>query len=137
MKIILVPHTPYKYRASVWAAAVGTDSPPQGLIITLQPGGRSIAVSDRSWRKLSYSEASGHNVFVQVITVRDLEPGRRYELTSHGGSRARISTLPSSLPEEGGRPLRFFWDPAFTREPTKRDNTEGPSSCSQRNRSRT
>ena len=55
MKIILVPHTPYKYRASVWAAAVGTDSPPQGLIITLQPGGRSIAVSDRSWRKLSYS----------------------------------------------------------------------------------
>ena len=113
MKIILVPHTPYKYRASVWAAAVGTDSPPQGLIITLQPEGRSIAVSDRSWRKLSYSEASGHNVFVQVITVRDLEPGRRYELTSHGGSRARISTLPSSLPEEGGRPFTVLLGSCF------------------------
>ncbi len=114
--MILVPHTIDHQKADLWIAATKTTTLPEDTSISLMPGGREIKVSKQNWRRVNVDGALKpelRDVFIQTVAIGNLQPNLTYEVSTKQGTRARFSTLPSSLPKEGERPFTVLLSSCF------------------------
>ncbi len=116
MKIILVPHAIEQQKANLWIAATDTTSKPEDGSISLTPGGREIKVPKENWRSVNVDGALNpalRNVFVQTVSISNLQPNTIYEVKTKEGTKAKFPTLPASLPDEGERPFTVLLSSCF------------------------
>ncbi len=117
MGIILVPHTIEQQEAKLWIAATAdTTSPPEDVSVFLLPGNKEIKLSKGNWRSVTAGGAlkpALRRVFIQTVTIPNLQPNTTYKVTTREGTRARFSTLSISLPQEGQRPFTVLLTSCF------------------------
>ncbi len=114
--MILVPHTIDHQKTDLWIAAIDTNSPPQNVSVLLMPGQRSIGLPRENWRSVTANEAlkpEHRRVFIQTVPITNLQSNTTYEVSTKEGTKARFSTLPSSLPQEGQRPFTVLLSSCF------------------------
>src|SRR3990172_2006624 len=116
MNMILVPHTIDHQKTDLWIAAIGATSPPEGSSVFLMPGEKEIKLSKGNWRTITADgtlKPTLRNVFIQTVTIPNLQPNTTYEVKTKEGTNARFSTLPASLPKEGERPFTVLLASCF------------------------
>ena len=101
---LLVPGRVLSDNAEVWLAAIDTDVPPVGLVLTV--GDRNWDVG--SWDRWASTEGR-HRLDYQRVFLDELEPGRGYPLRLSRNGRteatATVRTLPITLPTGEEKPF--------------------------------
>jgi hypothetical protein len=116
MRAILVPHKTEQQKVNLWIGVTESASPPIDFSISITPGGKEIKLPNENWRSVTADGAlkpALRHVFIQTVSISNLLPDTTYEVTTSKGAKAQFSTLPASLPQEGGRPFTVLLSSCF------------------------